>query len=976
MKRHTLFGSLRGRLIALVILTVLPGFVVGALNAINMMERAQSTTRASLMSALKRVKHSEEVMVREIAADIDAATRRVAGSETACPTALVTFAQQSPEYLDVGLARGDGQIVCDLPQPGLSTTLIDRKLIQRALGAPGRPVSALITARGERLPRLVVLRALATKGVAGPVVYASVKLAPALDLTFDPIANDAQIFVFDVNGHRAELDTATGRHSSHPLSQSEFSQLDIPKRLTPEAEPSIIRLGADLIALVPLGAPGEPDGIMLHVSRQDLYRGVWQELRRSVTVLGLALIFILAFAWWVSERLIMEPAKALVHAADRLALGDLSTRTGLPPGNSEFSRVAVAFDRMAEGIQQRTLESALHLQELTRANRLHEVLTAINAAILRRGSTRWLLDEICRIACEIGGFSHAWISEIDTEANVLRPVCWAGQQSDVWANFTISLDPDTPEGRGAAATAARTGVAVVINDFLEDPITAPWHALGRKIGIGSALALPMGMSESGQRRVLALYSSEVGYFAAEEVSLIEQVAQDAAFGLHLIATEQALLHTSSHDPITGLPNHALLKQRLGDAIRQARGEGKKLLVSVLEVGFEGVVSQWGSKQGHALFKQAGQEIESLLSRTDMVGVLTGARFAIIMGDVEQLDTAGLRMQSLVERLQVLHVPAAHGFITPRVMVGIAVFPNDSEDPDDLVDRALGALTLARRDGEDSIQFFSPEIGQSLQENRKLAQQLHGAIARNELVLHYQPIVSIETGALRGFEALLRWTHPTMGDIRPDRFIPLAENSGLISTIGEWVVEQAARQAAAWANRGATDLSITINVSAVQLRDAHFAERIGLLLDAPGMRSTGVRLAMEVTESQLVANIDKSIAILEELKALGIAIIIDDFGTGYSSLSYLHRLPLDVLKIDKSFTRNIDTHPQDQKMVAGILALARSFELDTVAEGIERAEQLQVVKLMGCTLAQGFLYDRALPADEVERKWLPRLFPNP
>jgi len=243
-------------------------------------------------------------------------------------------------------------------------------------------------------------------------------------------------------------------------------------------------------------------------------------------------------------------------------------------------------------------------------------------------------------------------------------------------------------------------------------------------------------------------------------------------------------------------------------------------------------------------------------------------------------------------------------------VGVSVYPDDAQGHEDLIDPALEALTQADRDDAESIRFFAPDIRLALQESRVLVQELHDAIERNELILHDQPIVNLATGALRGFEALLCWMHPTRGEISPERFIPLAESGGLIAAIGEWVVEQAARQAAAWARLGATGLSITINVSAVQLRDVHFAQRIRLLLDSPGLRCTAVRLAMEVTESQLIVDIEKSIALLNELKALGIAIIIDDFGTGYSSLSYLHRLPLDVLKIDKSFTQNIDTRPQD------------------------------------------------------------------
>lgn len=971
---RSLFGSLRSRLIALVVLAALPGFIVGALNAVSMMEHAQQTARASLMHALERVTHASATAVEQAASDIVVATSHMSSHERACPAALVSFAQQSREYLDVGIAAGDGQIVCDLPQPGRVGTPLARDLVRLALDAPARPISALVTAPGERLPRLVVLRALRTAGAASQVVFESMKFSHAFDLADDPIANEARVVIVDASGHSTELATAAGRRLQ-PLSAADLSRLDIQRRLAPTQGPVIFRAGTNLIALIPLGAPGMPDGILLDLARQDLYQGAWQQLRVSVALLFLALLLMLALVWFASDRLIMRPALLLTRAADRLAHGDLDTRTGLAPGTGEFSRVAMAFDRMAEGIQRHSQQNILHLRTLKRTNQLQAVLAAINAAIFRRENTAQLLDTICTSACAVDGLPLAWVGEANTETGRLEPVSWAGAESSFLADLVVPLDDTVAAGQGPAATAARTGAASVSNRFLTDASTAAWHALGQQLGIGSALAVPMGVTAEGRRRVLTLYAREADYFSVEEIQLIEQVAHDAAFGLHLIATEQVLAHASTHDPITGLPNDVLLKQRLADAIRHAQGNRKKVVASVLEIGFQQVVSQWGTQQGHALFKRVGEEITKHLPAANFVGVLTGARFAIITSDIDDMDKAEWQIAELADRLRALRVPMAHGYITPMARIGASVYPDDGLSHEDLIDHALEALTQADRDGAESIRFFAPDISLALQENRVLVQELHDAIGRNEFILHYQPIVNLATGALRGFEALLRWMHPTRGEISPERFIPLAESSGLIAPIGEWVVEQAARQAAAWARLGAANLSITINVSAVQLRDIHFARRIRLLLDSPGLRSSAVQLAMEVTESQLIVDIEKSIALLNELKALGIAIIIDDFGTGYSSLSYLHRLPLDVLKIDQSFTRHIDTHPLDQKIVAGILALAQSLDLETVAEGIERAGQLDVVKRLGCTYGQGFLFDRGLSADEIQRTWLRGLSPR-
>ncbi len=599
MSKRRLFGGLRGRLAGLVLLAVLPGFLVGALNAVSMMTQAQKAARASLMSALERITRVSETEVEHAVSDMIAATGEMPGGALGCSDALVAFAQHNPRYLDVGLADSDGHIVCDLPRPGMARTPVDRKLVQLALRTPGKPTSALISVPGSQLPRLVVFHALPIVGAAHRVAYTSLEFSRAFKLASDPIAREARVVVIDTEGHGSELKTPAGHHLK-PLSARELSSLDVESRLAPAAGPSIIRAGASLIGMIPLGTAGGPDGIMLDIAREDLYRGAWLELSFSITVMMFALLFILLLLLWVSERLIMQPALLLTHAADRLALGDLETRTGLPPGNDEFSRVAMAFDRMAESIQQRTDENNLHLRTLRRTGQLQSVLANLNAAIFHRESPAQLLDTLCESVCETGGFHMAWVGEADTETGLLKPVSWAGPGSALLAGLVVSLDDSVAEGQGPAAATARTDAVSVSNRFIEDPSTAAWHALGRQLGIGAALALPMGVTLQGHRRVLTVYAHEPDYFAVDEIQLIEQVAHDAAFGLHLIATEQALAHTSTHDSITGLPNHLLLKERLGDAVRRATVRQTKVVVSVVDVGFQQVTKKNISKRTFTL----------------------------------------------------------------------------------------------------------------------------------------------------------------------------------------------------------------------------------------------------------------------------------------------------------------------------------------------------------------------------------------
>lgn len=327
-----------------------------------------------------------------------------------------------------------------------------------------------------------------------------------------------------------------------------------------------------------------------------------------------------------------------------------------------------------------------------------------------------------------------------------------------------------------------------------------------------------------------------------------------------------------------------------------------------------------------------------------------------------------RLDALTVKLSALQVSADQDVISPSIRLGVALFPEDGETSRILLDKAMSAMALATQN-RSKFEFFKPEIQRAVLENRKLVQSLRGAIERNELAMHYQPIVCLKTSALHTFEALLRWTHPTMGSIPPDRFIPLAERNGLIISIGDWVVREVVKQAIAWSSRGVSDVTVSLNVSAVQLHDIHFANRVGKILSEYGWRPGAVKLAVEITESHMLEDIEVCMAQFDELRALGMTIIVDDFGTGYSSLNYLHRLPINAFKIDKSFVRHLHTDAQEQRLVGGIVALAASLGLQTVVEGMETECQVQMARQMGCDYAQGFFYDLALPAAEAERKWL-------
>lgn len=956
--------GLRGRLVLLLSLAVLPGMAVNLHQALAAMRSSEVRAAGALVDTLGRLQSSFAREIDRTGPDLSLADGRTEGG---CSAALALVLAQDRHYTDVGMLGGDGQVRCSSGRHGVGATRIEPGWAQAALRKDGQPLAVLSKPPGQAMTRLVVLQAQSGNPAGSMVNYAAADLVVALGLAAVALPNKARLLVFDAQGHELPLDSPDARRAAPDPMARIVSTPAIRRRLALANEPISRRIGDQWITMVPLGEHGEAGSAALIIRGADLYHEAWAALISSVLSMLLGLLLLLLLLRWVTMRLIMAPASALTRTAEALGRGELEARTGVTRGADEFSKVAIAFDRMAQDIQQRSEENQRHMVALERLNRLHTVLAEVNEAILRRTHASQLMSDICRIACHTGGFSHVWIGEVNAEGQTLSVVSWeSSMPTDIWTDFSISLDPATDQGRGYVAEAVRSGKPAGSNRFRDDPRTERWHAAAIELDIASSLILPLGTTSTGVRRVLALHATAADYFNATEIRLLEQVAQDAALGLSLINTENRLAHSTTHDAVTGLPNAKLLMQRLREVLRQAAGEGQMVVVCVLDVGIQAVSNALGLRQSNTLLRALGDQIEASLDVHDTAGVLPGERIALVISDVATMDKAASRLQRKLEQARAM----LSGSVATRVRAGVATFPQDGEDVEELIDKALSALDLAHAEDAEPINFFAPDLNRVLRENRALQDRLHGAIERGELSLHYQPIVSLRTGLLSGFEALLRWRHPELGNIPPDRFIPLAEGSGLINEIGEWLLQQVARQANAWDCRATSGLFISVNVSAIQLRDVHFADRIGKVLDDCYSRTGRVRIAMEVTESHLLKDVEKSIMLLRRLGGLGIEIILDDFGTGYSSLSYLHRLPLHVLKIDKSFTRDITTNPLGRKMVAGIQALAQSLGLETVVEGIESIEQQELVNAIGCSYAQGFFYDRGLPVEEVQRKWLP------
>jgi diguanylate cyclase (GGDEF)-like protein/PAS domain S-box-containing protein len=406
-----------------------------------------------------------------------------------------------------------------------------------------------------------------------------------------------------------------------------------------------------------------------------------------------------------------------------------------------------------------------------------------------------------------------------------------------------------------------------------------------------------------------------------------------------------------HDGLTGLPNRLLMQDRLHQAITQARRGGGVVALMFIDLDrFKTVNDSFGRVIGDALLKQVAQRLRSCLRDTDTVARLGGDEFTIMLPDAGNVQVVGEVAQRILSELarpfeQEMYVSAS---------IGISVFPRDGSDPDQLVKHADRAMNSAKDSGRNTYRYFTEDLNQEVHEKVMLESGLRRAIKGGELRLFYQPKIDLATQRVIGAESLARWQHPSLGLISAAKFIPVAEESGLIVELGEWVLRAACEQLRAWQKEGFA-LPVAVNVSARQFHHGNLAD---LVMAVTADSHVDPRLIeIELTESAIMQDTQASISTLECLKSYGISIAIDDFGTGYSSLSYLKRLPLDMLKIDRSFVHDITTDSNDEAIVRAIIGLARSLGKKVIAEGVEQDTQLSFLNAYGCNFGQGYLFGR-------------------
>jgi diguanylate cyclase (GGDEF)-like protein/PAS domain S-box-containing protein len=428
------------------------------------------------------------------------------------------------------------------------------------------------------------------------------------------------------------------------------------------------------------------------------------------------------------------------------------------------------------------------------------------------------------------------------------------------------------------------------------------------------------------------------------------------------AYEARIEYLAHYDGLTRLPNRTLLRDRTEQAIAYARRFHRPAALLVIDVDRFRLVNETSSRAGDVLLCMIADRLRTAVRDGDTVARLGGDTFAVLAAELARPDDALSVARNIQEAMAAPFALEGHD-VHATVSIGASTYPRDGEEFDLMLLNADAAMNRVKADGRNGFQFYAANMTREARERMELENELRGALAKNMLELHFQPQIALETARVTGVEVLMRWPHPAKGWISPEKFVPVAEECDLIHALGELALQQGCRQLKAWDRAGLPRLRLAVNVSARQFRSLGFAETVDRALGESGVDPN--RLELELTESVLVRNEDEAIKILTRLKSLGVGISVDDFGTGYSSLSYLSRLPIDCLKIDRSFVQRVSMPGHDATIAQAIISLAHSLGLRVVAEGVETGEQLEFLRAHGCDEAQGNLLSPAVRADAIE-----------
>jgi diguanylate cyclase (GGDEF)-like protein len=621
---------------------------------------------------------------------------------------------------------------------------------------------------------------------------------------------------------------------------------------------------------------------------------------------------------------------------------------------SNMARLAPAVRRALEEAEQRRARRVAE-DRVQHLSRVLQMLSGVNAAVVRISEREKLLNEACRLAHRVGGYSFAFVALTDPGTGTARPVAWAGDNVHELRDVVFSTnEPDT----SVTGTVLRTGEATISAFVPSSGSIDPTDTILSATQAFACLPLKVDGTTVGALMFGATPGVEMD---EEELRLLGEVASNLSFALQYLGKQDEVRFLSYFDPLTGLAKRDLFCERLGRAL--VAGEHEPALpTSVVVFDIEQMSTlndAFGRHVGDLLLQCVAARLKDRLH--DGAAHLSGGTFATLFpvepgNELRQLRARMAELFADPFIIEGRHIPVS-------MRAGVAIHPENGEDAGTLVQNAEAALKTAKASGEKMLRH-RPGMNSALAERLAIEHRLRGALERNQFVLHYQPKVSLVSGRIVGVEALLRWMDPVRGLTSPGAFLPILESTGLIVPVGEWALKKAAEDCLRWSTQGFPPMRVAVNAAPVQLRRRDFAVKV-IDAAAPLVSHPGWGLDIEITEGALLDDASWTLRTLRVLRGAGVRVAIDDFGTGYSSLSRLSQLPVDTLKIDRSFTSRLPDNKAGATLISTIIGLAHAFNMTTVAEGVETREQLAFLQRAGCTESQGYLHSRPIPAAELE-----------
>ncbi|MEJ0087278.1 MAG: EAL domain-containing protein [Pseudomonadota bacterium] len=687
---------------------------------------------------------------------------------------------------------------------------------------------------------------------------------------------------------------------------------------------------------------------------------------------------------YTPESLLGEPAAKFVHPDDVDALeratralvpndpsiNNLSARWRHKDGSFRFlernafalfdSRGTIAGLRGTErDVTQRRQQEA-HIARLTRVLRM---LSGINSSVLRINERHELLAEACRLATVIGGYVTAVVSLIVPGTRTAKPEAWSGSVDQGYLESEVyDLGDAGSAGPSVVSGALRSGAPVVLNDLAIDDVPREARSALLEADFRCAIGIPL-IVDGTAIGVFVLTSHDAVAVSAEETQLLRELCANLSFALQYLHKEDEVRFLSYFDPLTGLAKRALYCERVMRLLQPGVDHSGNTTVVVFDIEkLSSINDSFGRHGGDQLLQMVADRAKRYFENTDRLAHFGGGTFALtLQPEDREAEATHWVQQHLSELLRAPFTVEGHS-IPVAVKLGIASYPANGADANTLVQNAEAALQAAKASGE---QYMHHRLELSSKGVSRLAMEhrLRGAIERQEFDLFYQPKVDIRTRMIRGLEALVRWRDPDAGLVSPAEFLPLLESSGMIVTLGEWIQRRAAGDVRHWKENGFPPVRVAVNISPVQLRRRSFVDQFLESIGEWPDEQWGIDI--EITEGALLDDVGTVVSKLRSLRQKGVRVAIDDFGTGYSSLSRLAKLPIDLLKIDRTFINEMAALNEGRTIVETIVALGRTLGMTTVAEGVETVEQFGLLEQLGCDQSQGYLHCRPAPIADID-----------